>query len=346
MPVRCPAPWFEDAVHSILNQDLDDFELIIVDDGSENDSEIRRVAGIDRRMRLVRHHENRGVAVALNTGLALARAPFVARMDADDVAAPDRLRRQVEHLEAIPSLLAVGASYARIDAKGRVLRVCYRGRGPIETRWALLTRCAILHPTLLVRRNVFDVVGYYDSTLTLTQDLDFFLRLTDAGDVMVMSDVLLKYRVHDNSQTRKFRNEQVRSHIFLLRRYWERRGWLDAPSAEALASLVQSFLAGETCGAYAVEAQVTAFQNLLERFVGKFQPDERAERRIRADATMFLLAALARSRKISSLLRHLSFSVSPRSTPVLYELCRYVVRELAGLARGRFAAPHLRWQSI
>ncbi|BCX19390.1 MAG: hypothetical protein KatS3mg117_3072 [Geminicoccaceae bacterium] len=333
MPARHPVPWLEQAVRSILNQDMDDFELIIVDDGSEDDAEIRRVARIDRRIRLVRQQENLGVAVALNTGIALARAPFVARMDADDIALPDRLRRQIDHLAANPNLVAVGASYACIDPNGRVFRVCYRGREPIDTRWALLTRCAILHPTLVLRREVFDIVGVYDSNLPLTQDLDLFLRLTDAGDVMVMPDILLHYRIHGNSQTRKYRNAQVQSHISILKRYWNRLELLDGRSADALASLVQSFLIGGTCGRYSLEEKIGSFQLLLEKFLKRFRPNEREELRVRADAATFLWAALFRSRNVASLCRHAIRTLQPRYGAVMFGAFRLFLRELAGLAR-------------
>src|SRR5207237_10277673 len=120
LPVWNGEAFLEQAMESILRQTLSSFELIVIDDGSTDRSAAiaEEFASRDPRMRVLRRpHE--GLSAALNAGIAAARGEYVARMDADDISAPDRLRKQVAYLDAHPACVAVGAWSDVVDEAGR-----------------------------------------------------------------------------------------------------------------------------------------------------------------------------------------------------------------------------------
>src|SRR5690349_12083876 len=119
MPVHNGGPFLERAVESILGQSFADFEFVIIDDGStDSTGEVRRRhQAADHRVR-VHHQEKAGLVASLNDGCSRARAPYIARMDADDIAFPERLDRQVELLDREPEVVLVGSATVTIDASG------------------------------------------------------------------------------------------------------------------------------------------------------------------------------------------------------------------------------------
>ena len=122
MPVRNGGTWLRDAVDSVRDQTFRDFELVIVDDGSDDDTLhlLERCAGDDARVRVLRQPPL-GIVAALNLGIAAARAPYLARLDADDVARPDRLALQLAFIERHDRVDLVGSAAQVIDASGAVI---------------------------------------------------------------------------------------------------------------------------------------------------------------------------------------------------------------------------------
>ena len=120
MAVRNGMPWVAEAVTSVLGQTLADLELIVIDDGSSDDTAAALAAFRDGRLRLVRQ-DPAGLTRSLNRGLGLARAPLVARLDADDTAQPDRLMRQAALLASRPDIGLVGTGALEVDAAGRAV---------------------------------------------------------------------------------------------------------------------------------------------------------------------------------------------------------------------------------
>src|SRR5262245_42523683 len=123
MPVYNGVRYLERAVESVLSQTCTDFELIIIDDGSTDDSlaMLRRYEADDSRVRLV-SRPNTGYVIALNEMVALARAPFMARMDADDVSLPGRFERQMTYMTEHPECVACGSRIMLIDSEGDPIR--------------------------------------------------------------------------------------------------------------------------------------------------------------------------------------------------------------------------------
>jgi glycosyltransferase involved in cell wall biosynthesis len=178
MPVHNALPFLDESVASILNQTLADFEFVILDDASTDGSAdaLRRWAQKDGRIRLFRSGRNLGLAGSSNFVVRHARAPFVARMDADDVSHPERLRRQWEVLRGRPDVALVGTLFEGIDAGGRRVRP--------RDRWRLARRSVFPpfpHGSVMFRREVFDEVGGYREACAGWEDHDLFLRIIRAG---------------------------------------------------------------------------------------------------------------------------------------------------------------------
>ncbi|MDO9356848.1 MAG: glycosyltransferase, partial [Solirubrobacteraceae bacterium] len=152
----------------------------------------------DPRLRVL---ANRGAGLvdALSTGLAATAAPLVARMDADDIALPSRLERQIAFLDANPGVALVGAQVAHMDAGGRPTgHVSSFPTAPARIAEALMTRgCVLRHPTVMARRPALDAVGAYRRVVEGAEDYDLWLRLSERAALANLPDVLLRYRIHD-----------------------------------------------------------------------------------------------------------------------------------------------------
>lgn len=205
LPVYNAAPFLQMALDSLTAQTFSDFELIAVDDGSTDSSLqiLRRQAARDSRLR-VTSRANTGIVGALNDGLAGARAPFIARMDADDAAAPERFARQLARFEAEPGLVALGSAVTFMDAAGYSVQSCPRLLAHAEIEQALLAGDggALIHPAVMFRADAVRAAGGYrvfQPEAQYYEDLDLFLRLARLGVLANLAEPLLRYRVHAGS---------------------------------------------------------------------------------------------------------------------------------------------------
>ena len=201
-PVYNGGRYLTAAMASVLGQTFRDFELIAVDDGSTDRSPevLARFAAADPRVRVIRR-PNAGLVASLNEALAVARAPLVARMDADDVCRPTRFAQQVAYLAAQPDYVLVGTQAMTIDPGGRpighMMTVTF-GHDRIVT--ALLRRgWPLVHPTVMMRTDALRRVGAYRAPAWPYEDHDLFLRLAEVGRLNNLPDVLLDYRKHPAS---------------------------------------------------------------------------------------------------------------------------------------------------
>jgi glycosyltransferase involved in cell wall biosynthesis len=153
-----------------------DLELVVVDDGSTDGTPAVLAAVRDPRCRVLTIAAA-GIATALNHGIAAARAPLVARMDADDIALPQRLARQAAFLERHPEVGVLGTGWREEGPGGEIVEVEPPPADDAAIRRVLRRRNPIAHPTVVIRRAVGDSVGWYDARLPVVQDYDLWLRL-------------------------------------------------------------------------------------------------------------------------------------------------------------------------
>jgi len=208
--------YLREAIESILDQTFEDFEFIIIDDGSTDSSaEIVREYK-DKRIRLVQQ-KNAGLAVALNRGIELAKGTYIARMDADDIAFPERLSIQYAYMEAHPDVDILGGHAFLIDAEG--FR-CGEKRKPINPKAisrAIEYACPLIHPTYFVRACVYREIDGYRSLFLAGQDYDFLLRAYDMGKIIAnVDDYILSYRIDvENSRPARDRYQMLITRIAL-----------------------------------------------------------------------------------------------------------------------------------
>lgn len=217
LPVHNGERFLREAVESVLAQSLSDFELLAVDDGSTDATAeiLGEYAARDARIAIHRQ-ANAGGAEARNRAFAMASAPLVANMDADDVASPARLERQLEFMRQHPDVAVLGGALAFIDEQGRQFGEWQYPLTDAEIRSAFDHTTPIAHPTTMIRKEAFLAAGGYRALLTRAEDIDLWLRIAERHAVANLPDVLISYRVH-SAQTSVLDSE-VQAHGTLAAR--------------------------------------------------------------------------------------------------------------------------------
>ena len=226
--------YLAEALESILKQTYGDFECIVIDDGSTDDTLaiLRAYARRDDRLR-VSSRENRGLIASLNEGIDLARGELIARMDADDVALPRRLERQVDRLRQTGDVVALGTRIVLIDQAGRPLKR-WNHRLVHEEIVARLLRgdgSALTHPTVMMRREAVMAVGGYDERFEAAEDFDLYLKLSEVGRLENLDEVLLYWRQHPASVNATRSELWTSKKRLALKEAMDRRGSSDFATA-------------------------------------------------------------------------------------------------------------------
>lgn len=215
MPVRNALPYLDAAVESILAQSHAEFEFVIGDDASDDGStgRLRDWAARDPRIRLIEQRARLGPAGSSNWVVAEAKGELIARMDADDVAHPERLARQLAALDGRPDAVLVGTPAIGIDGEGRVTQEQAR-----HTIGGAGFSAPFAHGSVMFRRAAFDAAGGYRAACAYWEDIDLYVRLARLGAVLVMPDPLYFYRFADTSTRLTSRAEQVEDAVALMLR--------------------------------------------------------------------------------------------------------------------------------
>lgn len=202
LPVFNAAAYLAEAIASMLGQSLRAIELIVIDDGSTDESGriAAEHAARDGRVRVI-SRENRGLTRSLNEGLAAARANYVAIMNADDVSLPDRLARQAAFLDRHPRVAAVGGQVRLMMADGSLGPATRLPLSPAAVRTTLATISPFAHPAVMLRREQALAAGGYRPQIEPAEDLDLWLRLAERHDLANLPDEVLRYRLHAGQAT-------------------------------------------------------------------------------------------------------------------------------------------------
>ncbi len=215
MPVYNGEKYLREAIDSILSQIFTDFEFLIINDGSTDQSVAIINSYHDPKIRLVHNEKNLGLIYTLNKGLGLSRGDYIARMDCDDISLRGRLKTQVDFLENHPDVAVLGTSVKTLGANKDIWKYPKRND---EIKFELLFRSVLAHSSVIFRTGLEGLV--YDEKYENAEDYELWCRLIERYKFHNLQTPLVKYRIHEgqeseinkenqNKTTDKIRREQL-----------------------------------------------------------------------------------------------------------------------------------------
>ena len=208
MPVYNGEKYLKEAIESVLNQTFRDFEFLIIDDGSADKSAEIIKSFNDARIRLERNETNLGLIKTLNKGLGLAKGKYIARMDCDDISLPKRLSIQVNFMEKHPEIDVCGSWVKVMGLKQEFVNKYPQNHE--EARAYLLFNTPFAHPSVIIRKEVMEKHKLkYDENYKHAEDYELWSRIINYAKVSNIPKVLLHYRMHDESVSKKNSSAQA-----------------------------------------------------------------------------------------------------------------------------------------
>lgn len=200
MPVYNAEKYLRESIDSILRQTFTDFEFIIINDGSIDESQniIDEYAGRDPRI-VSLYQENQGVVSTANKATSIAKGKYIARMDADDASMPDRLRQESAILDSNPNVVLVYSSFEIFNDHGEHI---YRELVPYENsdvKRALYLRNPIANGSTMIRKHALEQAGYFDSVFA--EDFHLWMKLSSRGDFQGTGTTLYRWRMNPDGLT-------------------------------------------------------------------------------------------------------------------------------------------------
>lgn len=207
--------YLKEAIESILNQTLADFEFIIVNDGSVDGSLEMLQSYQDERIKLINNGENIGLTKSLNKALKQARGEYIARQDADDISLPNRLKEQLQYLQEHPEIALLGTGAYIIEESGNILR---RGVPLAEpSKENLVKDNPFVHGSVMFRKKIIEEVGAYNEFYRYSQDYELWLRIAVHHKAANLTHPLYKARRHSKSVQAKKRKDGALYHLLALK---------------------------------------------------------------------------------------------------------------------------------
>ncbi len=227
MPVFNAAFYLDEAIESILQQTFSDFELIIINDGSTDNSFdlLKQWEKKDHRIKLF-DQANQGRSLTRNKGLALATSEFVAMMDADDISTPNRLRLSYDYLQEHAEVVGVSGQFETMCMYGVPLHKSLKplDHDNIEKKLLHDFGDTFNQGASMIRKSVAESVGGYDPQYELGEDVDLFLKMALKGQLINLPDLLLLYRQHPTSITNTSNGLLIENRMSCLNQAWANRG--------------------------------------------------------------------------------------------------------------------------
>jgi len=302
--------YLDEAIGSVVGQDYAGFEIVVVDDGSTDATSriLERWAARDARVRVFRNEINVGIARATNIGLAATRAPYVARLDADDLCMPGRLGAQVDLLDRHGDVVLVSTWYETIDRRGRRLSTERRTAPPEVIAYLMHFSNAIGgHSQVMFRREAVLEIGGYCHDFDVCVDYELWSRLLRRGRFAVLPIVGMKYRLHADRVSVRQRELQRHNSLLVARRLLTSLFGVELADADLQA------LASVWCEDARREAAPRAHQ-LLTRAYALFRTttanrsDRRLVRVLTARRWTLAAAAFARTGEIREAAIHVAYA--------------------------------------
>lgn len=195
MSVYNSQEYLRQAIGSILNQTYKDFEFLIINDGSTDQSLKIIKSYKDKRIRII-SRENKGLVYSLNEGIKLAKGHYIARQDSDDISLPHRLEKEVQFLDKNTSIGMVGSNYTIIDTKGKKLATTNVFTRPMDLKIAQITCNQFGHGSIMMRKDVAIQCGGYDKSVGHVEDYHLWTRISRVSDIANIEEPLYLYRTN------------------------------------------------------------------------------------------------------------------------------------------------------
>lgn len=207
MPVYNGEKFLLEAIQSILKQTFEDFEFLIINDGSTDASKKIIESQTDNRIKLINNYENLGLIKSLNLGINLAKGKYIARMDCDDISLPFRLKAQYDFMEKYPKI-GISGGWAKVFGEGKkFINKYYTSNEDIKANFIFFT--SMCHPTVIMRKNIIKKNNlYYNPIYKHSEDREFWIRASNFCKLANINKVVLLYRQHNKSICKTFRSEQ------------------------------------------------------------------------------------------------------------------------------------------
>jgi glycosyltransferase involved in cell wall biosynthesis len=234
LPIYNASRFLRAALDSVLEQDFREFECIAIDDGSTDESPaiLEEYQARDRRVRAL-HQGNVGLVDTLNRGIALSRAPLIARIDADDVCLPGRFTTQMQHFRGRNDLGVLGGQIQLIDENGLPLRLVTYPAGGKELETFLHRGSPVAHPAVMLRKAAVERVGLYRRAFKHAEDYDLWLRVHEAGYAIEnVNAPVIEYRQHSENVSVVHRRQQAIATLAAQGAHRARMAGLSDPTAD------------------------------------------------------------------------------------------------------------------
>jgi len=221
LPVYNAEKYIKEAIESMLNQTFKDFELLIINDGSTDNSMKIITSFKDGRIRLTVNEKNEGLIFTLNRGIDLAQGKYIARMDADDISMPERLEKQVEFMDNNSDIGVVG-TWTMTESKEKKFIGKYYARSA-EIKAGFLFSTSLAHPTVMIKKEALGNFRY-DANFKHAEDYDLWTRMADSVNFANLPEVLLIHRKHDESVSSTYTNIQIDNALEIRKRQLKKIG--------------------------------------------------------------------------------------------------------------------------
>lgn len=227
MPVFNAERFLREAIESILNQTYKDFEFIIINDGSTDNSKDIILSYNDKRIRYVENECNLKLIKTLNKGIDLAGGEYIARMDSDDISLPDRFERQIEVFKTHPDIDFINGRAYDMSEKGKILKEWDMPASSHTLRYINLFTTIICHPSVMIKSSVIKQFKYSDAPDVLhIEDYDLWARLFNSGyKCYSMDPPVLKYRIVGSGITRVHRGEMLEHVTVKVKEHFKELGF-------------------------------------------------------------------------------------------------------------------------
>lgn len=197
LPVYNADSFIRTTIESLFSQTFNDFELIVINDGS-TDNSLNIISNYknDPRLKIINNDKNLGLIYTLNRGIKMAKGELIARIDADDIAIKNRLKLQADYMDNHPNVALVGGWAELIDEQGAGFHIHKVPTAPTEILNSILLTNCFIHPSVMFRRSIALELGGFRQEALHAEDYDLWLRMCEHHQVANLPNVLIQYRIH------------------------------------------------------------------------------------------------------------------------------------------------------